>query len=117
LIIDVSGKSIKAFQELILRASEKNLVKMRTARMVKTYQFRPTDAEPFYLEIIRGQLSVRRGEAASPVATITGSDEDLEGLFTGRLEPLSLYLAGRIKVSGSLFDAQELATLLRDASR
>ncbi|MEM2277106.1 MAG: SCP2 sterol-binding domain-containing protein [Nitrososphaerota archaeon] len=113
----MSGKSFSALQELIARASDKPLIKARTARMVKAFQFRPSDAAPYYLEIVNGVLKVSSGETSSPVATIIASDEDLAGVVRGTVDPVQLFFAGRIRVQGSIFDAQELATLLREAAR
>lgn len=85
--------------------------------MVKAFQFRPSDAEPFYLEIVNGVLKVLKGETREPVATVIATDEDLTNIITGAVDPVQLFFAGRIRVQGSIFDAQELATLLRDAAR
>ncbi|MCS7145930.1 MAG: SCP2 sterol-binding domain-containing protein [Nitrososphaerota archaeon] len=113
----MADRSFSALQDLVAKASEKPLIKMRTARMVKTFQFKPTDAQPFYLEIVNGVLKVEQGEATSPVATILATDDDLAGIISGTVDPVQLFFAGRVRVQGSLFDAQELATILRDAAR
>lgn len=113
----MANRSFLALQELIARASEKPLIKMRTSRMVKTFQFRPTDSNPFFLDIRNGQLKVEQGEASNPVATISATDDDLTAVITGSVDPVQLFFSGRLRVSGSLFDAQELATILRDAAR
>lgn len=113
----MANRSLPALRELVARASEKPLIKMRTARMIKTFQFKPSDAPPYYLEIANGVLRVGEGEAANPVATIIATDDDLAGIIKGSVDPVQLFFAGRIKVQGSLFDAQELATILRDAAR
>ncbi|GBC72087.1 hypothetical protein HRbin02_01877 [Candidatus Calditenuaceae archaeon HR02] len=111
------NKSLSALRELVALASEKPLIKMRTARMVKTFQFKPSDSPPYYLQIVNGVLKVGEGEATNPVATIIATDEDLAGIIKGNVDPVQLFFAGRVKVQGSLFDAQELATILRDAAR
>ncbi len=113
----MANKSLLALRELVALASEKPMIKMRTARMVKTFQFKPSDAPPFYLEVVNGVLKVGEGETSNPVATIIASDDDLAGIIKGTVDPVQLFFAGRVKVQGSLFDAQELATILRDAAR
>jgi putative sterol carrier protein len=113
----MGSKSFEALRELISKASQDELLKVRTSRMVKTYQFRPINAQPFQLKIVRGSLSVEEGEAQDPVATIIATDEDLASVIYGVADATQLFFMGRIKVYGSLYDAQELGTLLRDASR
>jgi putative sterol carrier protein len=113
----MSSKSFKALSELVSQAAQSELIKARTARLVRTYQFRPTNADPFHLKISMGSLSVEPGEAQDPAATIIASDEDLASVLYGVSDATQLFFAGRIRVLGSLYDAQELATLLRDISR
>ncbi|MEM1534666.1 MAG: SCP2 sterol-binding domain-containing protein [Nitrososphaerota archaeon] len=113
----MASRSLQALRELISRAGEKPMIKMRTARMVKSFQFKPPDAEPYYLEIVNGVLKVGEGLASNPISTIVATDDDLTGIITGRLDAVQLFFAGRVKVQGSLFDAQELATILKDAAK
>jgi Putative sterol carrier protein len=81
----------------------------------KSFQFRPTDGEPFYLVIGGGRLEALKGESSSATATIVASSQDLSDLFAGRADAFRLFFAGRLRVQGNVFEAQQLAKILGQA--
>ncbi len=81
----------------------------------RSFQFKPTDGEPFYLVVGGGRLEAQRGEPSSPTATIVASSQDLSDLFAGRADAFKLFFAGKLRVQGNVFEAQQLAKILAQA--
>lgn len=78
----------------------------------KVFQFKPTDGSPFYLHVKDGEFKLEKGEASNPVATIVMSSEDMGELLSRRLNPVTALFSGKLKVEGSLMEAQALAGIL-----
>jgi putative sterol carrier protein len=78
------------------------------------YQFRIDGREAFHLEVRAGRFEV--GPGAHPRPSVTFLFADLEtalGIVTGELDPMSVFMAGRIRTDGSLILALQLGLLFR----
>ncbi|HSH01380.1 MAG TPA: SCP2 sterol-binding domain-containing protein [Anaerolineae bacterium] len=49
-----------------------------------------------------GDCSVNKGPADDPTATINMTSEDYKAMTTGKLNPMTAFMSGKIKVSGDL---------------
>jgi putative sterol carrier protein len=68
-------------------------------------------SEPVHHVLEDGELRAVDGPADAPDLTIALADDDLLGLFQGRLDPLSAFMTGRVKVTGDMVLAQRLLGL------
>ncbi|PSO03735.1 hypothetical protein B9Q12_03905, partial [Candidatus Marsarchaeota G2 archaeon ECH_B_SAG-G06] len=64
------------------------------------------------LEIANDTATVKKGNSQNAVATIIMSAQDMVDMFRGKLNPISAFMSGRLRVEGNLFEAQSLAALL-----
>ncbi|WP_075057123.1 SCP2 sterol-binding domain-containing protein [Thermogymnomonas acidicola] len=79
----------------------------------KTFQFKVSDASPFYVKIENGKVSLNDGEAQSPPsATISATDALLTDLFNGKVDAVAAFMQGKLRVSGDIFSAQKLTSIV-----
>jgi putative sterol carrier protein len=69
----------------------------------------------YHMIIDSGRCSIREGVHANPHVTITMSAEDCLGVLSGRLDGQSVFMSGRLRVSGDLGLAMQLKSLFPDA--
>lgn len=62
-----------------------------------------------------GSINVKEGMAVSPQLTIKTSAQNTSKLLQGKLNPLSAFMTGKIKLTGDLALAMKLIDLLRIA--
>lgn len=76
----------------------------RAAGIEATFQYRITgDAGgDWYVTVREGTCEVTPGRIESPVCTLTLSDRDFVELMAGRLDPVTAFTTGALKVSGDL---------------
>jgi len=67
-------------------------------------QFKFSGAEPgdWYAQIKDGKVDVQQGVHPSPKMTLTADSDDYIKLFTGQLDPMQAFMAGKLKLSGDL---------------
>ncbi len=78
-------------------------------------QFKFTGAEPgdWYAEIKDGKVSVQPGVHPSPKMTLTADSDDYIKLFTGQLDPMQAFMAGKLKLSGDLNLAMKMTQFFK----
>lgn len=79
----------------------------------KQILFKPTGQKDYRLEVSGGKISVNQEGSTSPSVTISGQDEVLSDVFTGKLNAISAFMSGKIKVSGDVMLAQSLVSVLK----
>lgn|SRR5574341_894641 len=81
--------------------------------LVAVYQFELSGSPGglYHLVVENGTCSALEGLHPQPSVTFFLSEVDCIGLFNGHLDGPSLYLSGRLKVTGDLGLAIRLATL------
>lgn len=75
----------------------------------------PLFRENFYVKIAGGNVEVQNGLAEKATTTISGSDQTLSDLLTGKLDPVKAFMSGQIKVSGDVFAAQKITSIMKKA--
>lgn len=78
----------------------------------KVFQFKPSDTPAFYLEIKEGRAQVKEGAAPNASATFIMKSSDMIDLLSGKLNPVSAFMSGKLKIEGNIFEAQMLQSLL-----
>lgn len=79
----------------------------------KQILFKPSGQKDYVLQVSGGEVSVKEGSSTSPAVTISGQDETLTDIFTGKLNAISAFMSGKIKVSGDVMLAQSLVSILK----
>lgn len=78
----------------------------------KTFQIKPSDASPFYVEIKGGAINLSEGEIEGASATVMATDQALSDIFTGKTDAVKAFMQGQLKVSGDIFSAQKLTSIM-----
>lgn len=93
---------------------EKNLEKITPVikGWSKTFQFKVTDGEPFYIEFKEDKAAVVKGEHPSPTATLIIRKEDLMKILRGELDANQAFFKGILKISGNIIETLNLKKVL-----
>jgi putative sterol carrier protein len=78
-------------------------------------QFKFTGAEPgdWYAQIKEGKVDVQKGDHPNPKMTLTTDSDDYIKLFTGQLDPMQAFMAGKLKLTGDLNLAMKMTQFFR----
>lgn len=83
----------------------------------KVFQFNVSDESPYYVSIEKGSISLEDGTSSSPAATISATGNVLSELFSGKLNAVQAFMGGKLKVSGDIFSAQKLTSIINKARK
>mgnify|MGYP001589386293 CR=1 FL=1 len=61
------------------------------------------------VEIVSGKCQTRKGKVEDPKATVTVSAETWIGLVTGKVNPQTAFLTGKIKIKGNMQDVLKIS--------
>ncbi|MEM2301277.1 MAG: SCP2 sterol-binding domain-containing protein [Sulfolobales archaeon] len=76
-------------------------------------QFQIEGEPPFYMEIASdGTVKIVEGKHGSPAVTLIAKDAVMVGIIKGELDPVRAYLKGELKISGDVFIAQRIGSIL-----
>jgi putative sterol carrier protein len=80
-----------------------------------TLQFKFTGSEPgdWYATIKDGKVEVQQGAHPSPKMTLTADSDDYIKLFTGQLDPMQAFMAGKLKLTGDLNLAMKMTQFFK----
>ncbi len=78
----------------------------------KTFQIKPSDASPFFVAINNGTINLNQGETEGASATVMATDQMLVDIFTGQVDAVKAFMQGQLKVSGDIFSAQKLTSIM-----
>ncbi|MEM1944484.1 MAG: SCP2 sterol-binding domain-containing protein [Nitrososphaerota archaeon] len=78
----------------------------------RIFQFKPSDGEPFYIEVSSNTIRLVEGLHPTPTSTIEASQQDLVSVMKGELDAVKAFFSGRLKVRGNIFATQELNDIL-----
>ena len=78
-------------------------------------QFKFSGAEPgdWYASIKDGKVDVQQGLHPNPKMTLSADSEDYIKLFTGQLDPMQAFMAGKLKLSGDLNLAMKMTQFFK----
>jgi len=78
-------------------------------------QFKFSGAEPgdWYASIKDGKVDVQKGLHPNPKMTLSADSEDYIKLFTGQLDPMQAFMAGKLKLSGDLNLAMKMTQFFK----
>lgn len=78
-------------------------------------QFKFSGSEPgeWYAVIKDGQVTVQQGAHPSPKMTLSADSDDYIKLFTGQLDPMQAFMAGKLKLTGDLNLAMKMTQFFK----
>ena len=87
----------------------------KAAGLDATIQFKFTGAEPgdWYAVIKDGKVEVSQGTHVSPKMTLTADSSDYVKIFTGELDGMQAFMAGKLKLAGDLNLAMKLTQMFK----
>ncbi|MFK8051919.1 MAG: SCP2 sterol-binding domain-containing protein [Woeseiaceae bacterium] len=74
-----------------------------------TIQF--NTSAPRYVVINDGTLAVNEGETTPYTVAVTMADDDLVALLTGKLDGMTAFMTGKLKLDGDIMFAQKIGSL------
>lgn len=69
------------------------------------------DGEPYYAEISGGSCATHAGVPDNPTATIRMAAQDYKDMLAGRLNAMTAFMTGKIKVEGDLATVMKFQTI------
>jgi putative sterol carrier protein len=78
-------------------------------------QFKFSGSEPgdWYAAIKDGKVDVQQGTHPAPKMTLSADSDDYIKLFTGQLDPMQAFMAGKIKLQGDLNMAMKMTQFFK----
>jgi putative sterol carrier protein len=83
----------------------------RTAGVNNTYVFDISGAGVWTVAVRDGSLEVSEGDTGSGDVTISSSAENFEKVVSGKQNPTTAYMTGKIKIKGDMGAAMKLQKL------
>lgn len=68
----------------------------------------------YYAAIKDGACTVSEGTHDSPTMTLSMADEDFVNMIQGKLDGMSAFMSGKLKITGDMGLAMKLQTLFRN---
>ena len=78
-------------------------------------QFKFSGSEPgdWYAELQDGTVNVQQGLHPNPKMTLSADSDDYIKLFTGQLDPMQAFMAGKLKLQGDLNLAMKMTQFFK----
>ena len=78
-------------------------------------QFKFSGSEPgdWYAELKDGTVTVQQGAHPNPKMTLSADSDDYIKLFTGQLDPMQAFMAGKLKLEGDLNLAMKMTQFFK----
>ncbi|MEN6435995.1 MAG: SCP2 sterol-binding domain-containing protein [Anaerolineaceae bacterium] len=77
------------------------------------FDLKDKEVRSWTVEIKDKQCKVREGAQPNPTVTLTANTQDCIRIFTGKLDPATAFMQGRIKVGGNMPFAMKLLNLFK----
>jgi putative sterol carrier protein len=94
------------------RRMDANPTKLAEIKAVFQFDIGGTDPGIYFVAIDNGKGVVSEGTYASPDITLTMSSDDFGDLVEGRLDGVTAFMGGKLKVKGDMMLAMRLQSLL-----
>jgi putative sterol carrier protein len=87
----------------------------KAAGLDAVIQFKFTGAEPgdWYAVVKDGKVEVSQGTHDTPKMTLTADSSDYVKIFTGELDGMQAFMAGKLKLAGDLNLAMKLTQMFK----
>jgi len=68
----------------------------------------------WYVQVADGKCSVHQGMVDEPTATLMMDGDDYSDMVTGKLNPMTAFMSGKVKVEGDLGAVMKFQTLFNN---
>ncbi len=68
----------------------------------------------YVVKVGDGKCETVEGEDATPSATIETNDETWIGITTGKVNPMTAFTLGKLKVKGNMADVMKMQTVIKN---
>lgn len=65
----------------------------------------------WYVQVADGKVNVHQGTTSEPTATVKMDGDDYSDMVTGKLNPMTAFMSGKVKVEGDLGAVMKFQTL------
>ena len=89
----------------------------QAADLNATFQFRLSDAAPFYIHINEGQCRALKGEHDDPTITLLMDEPTLIRVVSGEQDGMSAFMKGQLRAEGNVMLATRLGKLFSMRSK
>ncbi len=104
--------SFNVVKEIVDMAGNIAALKNELAGFNKSFQIKPSDSSPYYVDIKDGRMNLKEGELPGAGATVSATDQVLSDVFSGKTDAIKAFMQGQLKVSGDVFSAQKLTSII-----
>jgi len=77
------------------------------------YEITGDQAATYHLIVKDQKLTINEGAYDNPDVTLTMEDGDFMDLMTGKIDGMTAFMSGKLKIDGDLMLAQKLASLFQ----
>ncbi len=99
------------WQNFVEMANDSDEVQDETEDWDKKIQFDIGGSADFWIKTKNGQFSMGQGKIEDPDVSMRISEDDAIKMFTGQLDNTDAYLSGKLKIEGSMDDAQKFGSI------
>jgi putative sterol carrier protein len=107
------NKAEKVSIEQIIEKLPSRFQSDQAASMQAVFQFKLSDAFPFYIEIADGQCSIEKSEHDDPNITLLMDEATFVDLMLGKIDGMSAFMKGQLKAQGNVMLATSLGKLFK----
>ena len=101
-------------QELINRMPRALIPeKVNGVNAVIQYHLSGVEGGEWIVSIKEGQCTVQQGTAPSPNMTLTADAQDYKDVITGKLNPMTAFMTGKLRLAGDLNLAMKLTSFFK----
>jgi putative sterol carrier protein len=95
------------------RRMDGNPAKLTGIKAVFQFDISGADPGTYSVAIADGKAVVNEGASSAPDITITMASQDFVDMVEGRLEGVTAFMGGKLKVKGDMMLAMQLQSLLK----
>ncbi len=102
----------EVFDELKTRLSQKDAAQLAGSQGIYQFVLTGDDAGEYFVTVGADAPQVEAGKSSNAGVTITMSAGDFKDLASGKLNPMTAFMGGKLSVGGDMSMALKLQTLI-----
>lgn len=107
-----AGSATSGVMDQMRRMISKELVENISA----VFQFKLSDGETYTLNLKSGEGGLDKGATENPDVVMTMKEKDFIEIFSGKVNSMNAFMAGKLKIEGNMEKAMKLSKLVRPES-
>ncbi len=102
----------EVFEEMQQRLNQKEKDQLSGTQGVYQFVLTGADSAEYYVRVHDGSARVEAGKAEDAGVTVTMTADDFKDLASGKLNPMTAFMSGKLSVTGDMSMALKLQTLI-----